>query len=271
MCIRDSINISQNAGALFFLGTFATRSQEEVVNGELLIQHPGRKPKFVTKVSHVTFSAEQALRRGQQVRYVTERCVLQLTDIGLEVIEIAPGLDLERDVLAPLPFRPAISPDLKVMDAAIFTPGRMGLRDDQVLSMRERVLYRADADLLYLNFEGLQLDTAEQVTQLAGELEAELASYGRKLAAVVNYDNFRLAPAAADRYWAMVRHNTSHYLSSITRYSTNAFFRHQLGETFSAARLDGHVYRSFDEAVHHIDESPDLESPNLESPNLELT
>jgi propionate CoA-transferase len=247
------INISQNAGALFFLGTFAARSQEEVVDGELRIHHPGRTPKFVPNVSHVTFSAEQARRRGQEVRYVTERCVLRLADDGLEVIEIAPGVDLERDVLAPLPFRPAVSPTLRTMDTAIFRPGRMGLRHDEVLTLAERVTYRPDVDLLYLNFEGLQLDTEQDAEDLARELEAELRSYGRKLAAVVNYDNFRLAPPAADRYWAMIRHNTEHYLSSTTRYSTNAFFRHQLGETFSAARLDGHVYRNFDEAVHHLD------------------
>ena len=247
------INISQNAGALFFLGTFAAGSQEEVLDGRLRIHHPGRTPKFVPKVSHVTFSAEQARHRGQEVRYITERCVLRLADDGIEVIEIAPGVDLERDVLARLPFRPAVSAALRTMDAAIFSPRRMGLRHDQVLSLAERVTYRPDVDLLYLNFEGLQLDTERDAEDLARELEAELKSYGRKLGAVVNYDNFRLAPAAADRYWAMIRHNTTHYLSSTTRYSTNAFFRHQLGETFSAARLDGHVYRSFDEAVHHLD------------------
>ncbi len=128
----------------------------------------------------------------------------------------------------------------------------MGLRQDEVLDLSERVVYRPDADVLYLNFEGLSLDTAQDAETLAQALEAELASYGRRLAAVVNYDNFRLAPAAADRYWAMIRHNTTHYLSSTTRYSTNAFFRHQLGEAFAAAALDRHLYRSFDEAVHHL-------------------
>jgi propionate CoA-transferase len=246
------INISQNAGALFFLGTFAARSEEEVVDGRLRIMHPGRTPKFVERVSHITFSAAQALQRGQKVRYLTERCVMRLTAAGLEVSEIAPGVDLERDVLAPLPFRPSVAEDLRVMDAEIFASGRMGLRDDDVLDLRERVVYRPDADVLYLNFEGLSLNTAQDAEDLARELEATLAGYGRRLAAVVNYDNFRLAPAAADRYWAMIRHNTAHYLSSTTRYSTNAFFRHQMGEAFAAAALDGHLYRSFDEAVHHL-------------------
>jgi len=247
------INISQNAGALFFLGTFAARSQEEVVDGRLHVSHPGRHSKFVEKVSHVTFSAAQAVRRGQEVRYLTERCVLRLTREGLEVVEVAPGVDLERDVLARMPFRPAVAADVRTMDVEIFTPGRMGLAQGPVLSLRERVTYRPDADLLYLNFEGLRLDTEADAEALAVQLEPELAAYGRTMAAVVNYDNFWLAPAAADRYWAMIRHNTTHYLSSTTRYSTNAFFRHQLGERFSLARLDGHVYRSFDEAVHHLE------------------
>jgi propionate CoA-transferase len=248
------INISQNAGALFFLGTFAARSQEEVVDGELRILHPGQKPKFVERVSHVTFSADQARRRGQPVRYITERCVLQLAEQGLVVIEIAPGLDLERDVLAEMPFRPAVAADLRTMDPTIFTPGRMGLAEGPVLSLHERVTYRPEVDLLYLNFEGLRLDTEADADALAVQLEAELKTYGRKLAAVVNYDNFRLASAAADRYWQMVRHNTTHYLSSTTRYSTNAFFRHQLGERLSESGLDGHVYRSFDQAVRHLKE-----------------
>jgi propionate CoA-transferase len=247
------INISQNARSLFFLGTFAARSQEEVVGGQLHIQHPGRTPKFVARVSHITFSGEQARRRGQEVRYVTERCVMRLAPEGLEVVEVAPGLDLEHDVLAQLPFRPKVADDVRTMPASVFGIGRMGLRDGPVLTLRERLNYRPDQDVLYMNFEGLRLETEQDADDLATELVAELKRLGRRMAAVVNYDNFRLAPAAEDRYWRMVRQNTSAYLSSTTRYSTSAFFRHQLGERLSAARLDGHVYRSFDEAMHHLD------------------
>ena len=150
------MNISQNAGALYFLGTFATRSTEEIEGGALRIRRPGRASKFVERVSHVTFSAAQARRRGQPVRYVTERCVLRLTETGLEVAELAPGVELERDVLSQMAFRPAVAPSLRVMDAAIFAVGRMGLREEKVLSLRERVAYRPGDDLLYLNFEGLR-------------------------------------------------------------------------------------------------------------------
>ncbi len=246
------INISQNARRVYFLGTFAAHSRQEVVDGRLQILHPGRTPKIVEKVSHVTFNGRRAAARGQTVRYLTERCTFRLTADGLELVELAPGVDLERDVLAQLPFRPAISPDLRTIPAAVFTPGRMGLREKAALSMDERVRHHPDVDVLYLNFEGLRLDTAEQADTFATELEGRLASYGRRLDAVVNYDNFALAPAAADRYWRMVREHTARYLGSVTRYSTNAFFCHQLGEAFAAAALDRRLYRSFDEAVAHL-------------------
>ncbi|MEP6462667.1 MAG: hypothetical protein ABJC62_04475, partial [Frankiaceae bacterium] len=71
-----------------------------------------------------------------------------------------------------------------------------------------------------------------------------LSSYGRKLNVVANYDNFNLAPAAADRYWEMVRHNTDNYFLSITRYSTNAFFRLQ--------HLEHRIYRNFADAKEHL-------------------
>ncbi len=80
---------------------------------------------------HVTFSGERARSTGQTVHYITERCVLLLGDRGLELTEIAPGLELERDVLAQMAFRPAISTDLREMDAAIFFDPPLGLRDRQ--------------------------------------------------------------------------------------------------------------------------------------------
>lgn len=120
------VNISQNAREVYFLGTFAARSRERIGDGRVAVEHPGDHPKFVARVGHVTFSAEQARRRGATVHYVTERCVLRLGGEGLELVELAPGVDLERDVLAQLPFRPKLSPDLTIMDADLFreVPGR---------------------------------------------------------------------------------------------------------------------------------------------------
>jgi propionate CoA-transferase len=113
------INISQSAGAVYFLGTFAADAELEIDDGLLRVVRPGTS-KLVADVGHVTFSAAQAHARGQEVLYITERCVLRLGPDGLELVEIAPGLDLEADLLAHMGFRPAIAPDLRAMDPALF-------------------------------------------------------------------------------------------------------------------------------------------------------
>ena len=96
-------------------------------------------------------------------------CCGSATD-GLELIEIAPGVDLERDVLARMAFRPRIAPDLREMDAAIFTDAPLGLGERSPLTLDERVDYRADDDLVFINFEGLTLDTLEAAEELAAFL-----------------------------------------------------------------------------------------------------
>ena len=127
------INISQNAKEVVFVGTFtAGNLQVAIVDGCLKIVQEGKSAKFVPLVEHRTFSGEYAFRRGQPALYITERCVFQLIETGLELIEIAPGIDLERDILALMSFRPAISPNLKIMDARIFRDEPMGLRDDML-------------------------------------------------------------------------------------------------------------------------------------------
>jgi propionate CoA-transferase len=78
-------------------------------------------------VEHRTFSGPVAFSQGQRVLYITERCVFRLVKDGLELIEIAPGVDLDRDILAHMDFKPAIAGDLKLMDSAIFRPEPMGL------------------------------------------------------------------------------------------------------------------------------------------------
>ena len=113
------INISQSAGSLYFMGTFAAGAELEVGDGMLRVVRPGTS-KLVADVGHVTFSAAQARARGQAVLYITERCVLRLGPEGLELIEIAPGLDLEADVLAHMAFRPVVVPELRRMDPALF-------------------------------------------------------------------------------------------------------------------------------------------------------
>ncbi|MDP1651576.1 MAG: acyl CoA:acetate/3-ketoacid CoA transferase [Rhodocyclaceae bacterium] len=122
------INISQAARKVVFVGTFTAGDLEIAVeDGKLRILREGKAHKFVNEVEHRTFSGAEAWKRGQPVLYITERCVFRLGAEGLELTEIAPGIDLERDILSHMDFRPIMHTPPVLMDARIFTTGKMGL------------------------------------------------------------------------------------------------------------------------------------------------
>lgn len=123
------INITQNAKKVYFAGTLtAGKSDIAVVDGQLKINQDGKINKFIEKVQQITFSAEQALINQQEVLYVTERAVFELTKDGIVLSEIAPGVDLQKDVLDRINFKPIVSPNLKLMDARIFDPKLMNIK-----------------------------------------------------------------------------------------------------------------------------------------------
>lgn len=122
------INISQNAKKVVFCGTFTAGGlKEEIYDAKLKIVNEGKSIKFVDKVEQVTFSGEYASKKGQRVLYITERAVFVLTKKGLMLTEVAPGIDIEKDIFAHMEFKPEISEDLKTMDLRIFMDKPMGL------------------------------------------------------------------------------------------------------------------------------------------------
>ncbi len=123
------INITQNAKRLFFCGTFTAKGLKIASgDGKLTIVQEGSARKFLKKVGHVTFSGEYAQEVGQPVMYITERAVFELRKDGLHLTEIAPGIDLERDILAHMDFTPKMDGQPKLMDARIFTNEPMRLK-----------------------------------------------------------------------------------------------------------------------------------------------
>ena len=96
------------------------------MEGKLKIEKEGTSKKFVDQVEHVTFSGGYALSKNQPVLYITERCVFRLKEGGMELTEIAPGIDLEKDILAQMEFKPLVAADLRLMDERIFRPEPMG-------------------------------------------------------------------------------------------------------------------------------------------------
>ncbi|MDR1214693.1 MAG: hypothetical protein LBK54_11535 [Propionibacteriaceae bacterium] len=122
------VNISQSTPRVAFVGLFrAGGNQYEIGQGQLRILQDGLKPKFKRAVEQITFSGGRAAQTGQEVWYITERAVFRLTPDGVELVEIAPGVDLETDVLAQMEFRPQVADDLKEMDRRIFSQAVMGL------------------------------------------------------------------------------------------------------------------------------------------------
>ena len=124
------INITQNAKRVVFCGTFMAGGLKVVINdGKLTIVTEGKAKKFLKNVEQITFSGQYAKKVQQPVLYITERAVFELTAEGMMLVEIAPGVDMEKDVLALMDFAPIISPTLKLMDERIFRDELMGLKN----------------------------------------------------------------------------------------------------------------------------------------------
>lgn len=122
------INISQNTKNVVFCGTFTTGGlKEEIKDGQLVIIQEGRAKKFVKAIEQITFAARYARQTQQNIMFVTERCVLILTDEGIMLTEVAPGIDYKKDILEQMEFVPLISDDLKVMDPRIFKEEKMNM------------------------------------------------------------------------------------------------------------------------------------------------
>jgi propionate CoA-transferase len=253
------INISQNAKKVVFVGTFTAGDLEiAVVDGQLKILREGKARKFIDQVEHRTFSGTYATRRGQQVLYITERCVFELDAGGLVLTEIAPGVDLQRDILDLMDFAPRISPQLKPMDAAIFANPGMGLREQLLaVPLEQRLSFDAQQNLFFVNFEGLKIKDDAQIEEIRQLVTAKLSPLNHKVMAIINYDNFSIEPEIVDRYVVMVRDLVSRFYSDVTRYTTSSFMRAKLGAALEHRQLAPHIYETAVEALAELGREAD--------------
>jgi propionate CoA-transferase len=126
------IDISSSAKKVLFCTSFRAKGFDaSIVDGKLNIKQEGQIPKFVEKVEQITFNGQIAAKAGHEVYFVTERGLFKVEKDGITLLEIAPGVDLERDILQQMEFKPIVSNELKQMDARIFAPGRMGCFDGE--------------------------------------------------------------------------------------------------------------------------------------------
>jgi len=239
------IDISQNARTVVFAGTFTAGDLAVTAeDGRLTIDREGRHRKFVERVDQVTFSGAHGAASGRRILYVTERCVFRLTPRStLELLELAPGVDLERDVLAHMDFRPEVAPRLRTMDERIFQRRTMGIRAELLArDLRSRIVFDAGADVLRLNFKGLEIEHQDDLEAIRTVVESVCSDLGRQVKAVVDYDGFKIPESLLSQYTSLVEYIVSTYYIDVKRHTTSPYVRMTLGDAV------GDMYDSREEA-----------------------
>ncbi len=243
------IDLSQNSRKVVFVSNLTAGGLEtEIADGKLRIVTEGKHRKFIDAVEQITFSGKIAAANEQEVYYVTERCVFRLGAKGLRLIEVAPGIDVEADILAHLDFTPEIDGPA-LMDPAIFLDQPMGLKERLLdIGIDERFSYDAVANTLYINFAGMRVRTVEDVNNIAVAVEAVLKPLGKRVISIVNYDGFVCDEDVMDEYADLVRRIETTYYIKVSRYSNSAFLRLKLGKELAKRHVSSHVFETPTEA-----------------------
>jgi propionate CoA-transferase len=249
------IDISQNARAVVFAGTFTAGGLEvEIHYGKLKIVKEGRARKFVNNVEQITFSGPYASRKSQPVIYCTERCVFQLTPGGLELIEVAPGIDIDKHILPHMDFQPIINKPMP-MDRRIFVDDPMELLSELLnLKLSERVSYDSDRNILFVNLEGWSVRKKSDIDDLRKTLVAACVAAGRRVNSVVNHDGCRIAEDLYDDYAEMIQYMMDDHYLTTTRYTTSAFMRLKMQEALSKRGLAPHIFERKEDAHAFLDD-----------------
>ena len=185
--------------------------------------------------------------------YITERCVFTLTADGLELTEIAPGVDLQKDILDKMEFKPIMHGEPKLMDARIFTDAPMNIRPEMLeRPMAERLSYDPAQNLFFVDFAGLSIRSEADIARLLEAVESRLAPLGHKVNAIVNYDRFTILPELVDDYIGVVKGIMERHYHDVTRYTSNTFLRMKLGEALEKQQIPPHIYESADEAQDRL-------------------
>ena len=244
------INISQNSKKVVFMGTFTAGGAEyHIGGGKLAVKKEGRFRKFVNRVQHITFSGPYSARSGRKILYITERCVFELGPHGPELVEIAPGIDLQADILDLMDFTPVIREPLALMDERIFRPEVMKLKNDLVsIPARDRIFYNPEVNMMFANLAGYAVKSKQDVAAVRDAIETVLSPLGKKVYAVGNYDQFTIDPDLIDDYSAMQAYLMEHYFTRVSRYTTSAFLRMKLGAALEKRGVPPHIYESPEEA-----------------------
>lgn len=247
------INISQNSRKVIFLGNFSSSGLEtEIADGRVRVLKEGKFLKFVDQVGQITFSGEYAVERQQEVLYVTERCVFRLSDSGLELTEVAPGIDIERDIIRKMPFVPRVNGPVE-MDASIFRPEPMELRDRFLdIHIDDRISYDAAKNTVFLNFAGMRVRNEADLVAIKEAVDGTLAPLGKRVYSIVNYERFVADDDIMDKYMDLVKYVEDKYYISVSRHTNSGFLRLKLGKELGKRKVSSKIYETSEEAALHL-------------------
>ena len=247
------INISQNSHKVIFLSTFSSSGLEiEIGDGRVRILKEGKIVKFVDRVGQITFSGRHAAEKNQDVLYITERCVFKLTGSGIELTEVAPGIDIERDILNMMSFTPEVRDPIE-MDSSIFRPEPMGLRSRFLdIHIDDRISYDADKNTLFLDFAGMRVRDEADLAAIKKAVDATLGPLGKRVYSIVNYDRFVADDDIIAKYLDLVKYVEEKYYISVSRYTNSGFLRLKLGKELGKRKVSSRIYESSEEAAQHL-------------------
>ncbi|MGD8298968.1 MAG: CoA-transferase, partial [Desulfobacterales bacterium] len=247
------INISQNAQKVLFVGTFTAGGLEVAIDdGKLRIIKEGKNKKFIKSVEQITFSGKIGSKSGQEILYITERCVFRLKDEQLALVEIAPGIDIDRDILPYMAFRPLID-YVATMDARIFQTQPMGIRPELLtIDIDDRIQYDPATNTLRLNFKGLEIESVDDIEIIRKVAEDKCRAAGTKVKAIVDYESFSIGEDLLDAYLEMGKYIIETYYQDVTRHTTNEEMRSKLGDELVKRGLTPSLFETEAEAETRI-------------------
>ncbi|KAJ9462464.1 Coenzyme A transferase [Diplonema papillatum] len=228
------IDISQCTKRVTLMGTFTAGGlKTRAKDGKLVIEREGKMKKFVKKVKEITFSGKQAVERNQVISYVTERCVFVLTRDGLALTEVAPGIDVQTQILDLMDFSPIVDLDvIREMNPKIFKEELMKVGKSSFdVSLDTRLNYDASNNTVYLDLSNMSITTPDAVQSIKEQIEAfhqRLEKKETKAHQVVNYDNFDITSELIPQWEAIAQDLSSRLCDSVRRYTGRAFRSHRL-------------------------------------------
>jgi len=256
------INITQNARKLVFMGNFtAGGAQFAVEGGRLRIVREGRTSKFVERVAQVTFNGPAAAAQGKDVLFVTERCVFRLTDRGLSLVEIAPGIEVEQDILRLLPFRPLVE-GVTAMAAGLFESKPLGLRDRMLdIHIDQRLSYDPNTNTVFMDYAGMRVRSDEDIGAIVAAVDRLLGPLGKRVNSIVNYEGFSVDDDAMEAYMDAVRYVEKTYYLKVSRFTNSGFLRLKLGKELGRREVSTRVFQTRHEAERNLSSGQQGDTP----------